>query len=78
MCLALPARIEKIKENIAVVDYDGVKREVNIDMIDAKEGDYVLIHAGFAIEKVDEESALQNIEQVKRLFEIQDRDYPVQ
>jgi hydrogenase expression/formation protein HypC len=77
MCLALPAKIEKIKDNEAVVDYDGVKRTVNVDMIDAKVGDYVLIHAGFAIEKVDEDAALKNIEQVKKLFDMQKKEYPV-
>ena len=59
MCLAIPAQISKIKEEgIAEVDIMGVSRAVSIDLTpQAKEGDYVLVHAGFAIEVVSEEEA---------------------
>ncbi|MGM5487774.1 MAG: HypC/HybG/HupF family hydrogenase formation chaperone [Nanobdellota archaeon] len=69
MCLALPAKIESIEGNTAYVDYGGARKETRLDMVDAKVGDYVLIHAGFAIELVEEEQALQNIEEIKRLLE---------
>ena len=53
MCLAVPGKIVEINGNTAVIDYGGVKREARIDFIpDAKVGDYVIVHTGFAIEKV--------------------------
>jgi hydrogenase expression/formation protein HypC len=54
MCLAIPARIVDIKEYSAKVDIMGVESEVNIQLIeDAKAGEYVLVHAGCAIQKID-------------------------
>ena len=51
MCLAIPGKIIEIKkeENIAIVDYGGLKKEANLSLVDAKIGDYVLVHVGFAI-----------------------------
>ncbi len=57
MCLAYPGQIESINGEIAVVDYGGVKKEANISFISAKKGEWVLVHVGFAIEKVDEDRA---------------------
>jgi hydrogenase expression/formation protein HypC len=59
MCLAVPARILKIKNNRAVVDSLGVKKEVDVTLVpDAVKGDYVIVHAGFAIQIVEEKEAL--------------------
>ena len=59
MCLAIPAKIIKITENKAFIESLGVKKEVEISLIpDAKIGDYVIVHAGFAIQKVEKEEAL--------------------
>ena len=59
MCLAIPAKIMKIKGNIAEIESLGVKMEVEISLIpDAKKGDYVIVHAGFAISLVEKEEAL--------------------
>ena len=59
MCLAIPARINKINKNIAEVESLGVKKEVDISLVpDVKIGDYVIVHAGFAIQNIDEEDAL--------------------
>mgnify|MGYP001036803609 CR=1 FL=1 len=59
MCLAIPARITKIKENIAEVESFGVKKEVDVTLVpDVKVGNYVIVHAGFAIQIIDEEDAL--------------------
>jgi len=59
MCLAIPARITKINKNIAEVESLGVKKEVDISLVpDVKVGDYVIVHAGFAIQLIDEEDAL--------------------
>jgi len=55
MCLAIPGKIIKIKNQLAEVDFHGVKKEINISIVDVKIGEYVMVHAGFAIEKMDNE-----------------------
>lgn len=56
MCLAVPARILTIEEIHAWAETMGVRQRVNIQLIDsAAPGDYILVHAGFAIEKIDPE-----------------------
>lgn len=58
MCLAIPGRIERIDYPVAIVDFNGLKREVRIDLIENPSvGDFVLVHVGMAIQKVDEEEA---------------------
>lgn len=57
MCLAVPGKIEKIEGEEALIDYGGIKKKANISFIDAKIGDYVLVHVGFAIETIDENKA---------------------
>lgn len=58
MCLAFPAKIVAIKDSLATVERSGVKRDASLMLLpDAKIGDYVLIHAGFAIQVVDEEES---------------------
>ena len=64
MCLAIPSKVLEINEkNIAKVDTLGVVREVSLDLVPepVKEGDYVLIHVGYAMGKIDEISALESI-----------------
>ncbi len=67
MCLAVPVKIVEIKnEQMAIVDADGIKRDVNIAFIEEpKVGDYVLVHAGFAIRKWSQEDAKEFFELVK-------------
>lgn len=57
MCLALPGKVVEIEGENAVIDYGGIKKSANVSFIDAEVGDYVLVHVGFAIEKVDEKKA---------------------
>jgi hydrogenase expression/formation protein HypC len=67
MCYAIPAKIIKITGDTALVDYSGVTKTVNISLMDdIAVGDYVLIHAGFAIEKLVKESAEEALEIIKR------------
>ncbi|MBT0158741.1 HypC/HybG/HupF family hydrogenase formation chaperone [Candidatus Bathyarchaeota archaeon A05DMB-2] len=62
MCLAIPARVVRVDGSKAQVDFgEGVLREVNVTLVDTKVGDYVLVHAGYAIETVDEKEALETI-----------------
>jgi len=56
----MPAKVIEIKDNVAIVDFGGVRREARIDFVkDVKVGDYVIVHTGFAIEKLDEKAALE-------------------
>ena len=68
MCLAIPALItEKKSDNLATAEILGVTREVALDLTpQANVGDYVLVHAGFAIEVVDADYAKETIELVKQ------------
>jgi hydrogenase expression/formation protein HypC len=62
MCLAIPARVTSVKGEKAQVDFgEGVLREVNISLVDPEVGDYVLVHAGYAIQKMDEKDALETL-----------------
>lgn len=69
MCLAIPARVSKIEEgHMATVDIMGVTRKVSLDLVpEAVEGDFVLVHAGFALQVVDEEYANETLELLKTL-----------
>ncbi len=62
MCLAIPAKVLEIHGDDAKVDFGGVFRTVNISLVDVKVGEYVIVHAGFAIEMMDEEQAKESLE----------------
>lgn len=72
MCLAIPALItEKKSDNLATAEILGVTREVALDLTpQANVGDYVLVHAGFAIEVVDADYAKETIELVNQLEDV--------
>ncbi|MFA5962243.1 MAG: HypC/HybG/HupF family hydrogenase formation chaperone [Parcubacteria group bacterium] len=55
MCLAIPGKIMAIKNQLATVDFNGIEKEINISLVSVKVGEYVMVHAGFAIEKMDSE-----------------------
>jgi hydrogenase expression/formation protein HypC len=62
MCLAIPSKIVKIENNVATIDVDGVQREASLLLVENPEvGDYVVVHAGFAINKINEEDALESL-----------------
>ena len=68
MCLALPLRLVEINGYDGVGEFEGVKRAVRLDFIpDPKIGEYVMIHAGFAIERLKAEDALADIEAFKEV-----------
>ena len=63
MCLAIPSRITKIENNMATIDVGGVQREASLLLLeDARVGDYVIVHAGFAIQKIDESAAQETLD----------------
>ncbi|SPD73030.1 Hydrogenase expression/formation protein HypC [uncultured Desulfobacterium sp.] len=62
MCLAVPSKIIQVDDKMATIDIDGVRRNASLMLLDeVKVGDFVIVHAGFAIHKIDEESALESL-----------------
>jgi len=77
MCLSIPSKVVKIdkEQNIATVDTMGVQREASLDLMQENEvklGDYVLLHIGFVMNKIDEEDALASIDTYKEILELMD------
>jgi len=62
MCLAVPGKIVSVSGDVGNIDFGGVIRHANLTMVEAKVGDWVVVHAGFAIEIMDEEEAQRTIE----------------
>lgn len=70
MCLAIPGKVISIDGTEGIVDFGGVKQKVRIDLIqDLEVGDYVIVHTGFAIEKLEEEDALETLRLWEELAE---------
>jgi hydrogenase expression/formation protein HypC len=70
MCLAIPALIRSVEGTRANVDFgQGVLRDVNISLVEAKVGDYVLVHAGYAIQVVEEKEAKETLKIWKEVLE---------
>ena len=78
MCLSIPSKVVELKDdNIALVDTMGVQREVSLDLLADEEvnlGDYLLIHIGFAINKIDEEDALASISVFREILDKMDEN----
>ena len=75
MCLAIPGKILKIDGNSALVDFDGITQKVIIALIQNPEiGKFVIVHAGYAIEMMNEKDAMEAIEQWNELAEEQNLD----
>ncbi len=73
MCLAVPGKIVSIDENsVADVDFGGVNRPVNVSLVDVGIGDYVIVHAGYAIQVLSEEDALESLNMFREMLEGQD------
>ncbi len=69
MCLGIPGRIIEIKGLTAKVDVAGAKKDASLKLLkNAKVGEYVIIHAGFAIEKVDEEKARETLSLIEEII----------
>jgi len=71
VCLGIPARILKLEGELAEVEIGGTVQKANIQLVpEAKIGEYVLLHAGFAIQKLDEREALEALKLLEELYEI--------
>lgn len=70
MCLGIPGKIIKIgKEHCADVDFGGVVRQVQLDLMPGvKKGDFVIVHAGFAIQKLSEKDARETLDLINEAF----------
>jgi hydrogenase expression/formation protein HypC len=79
MCLAIPGKIKEIYNqgeiHMAKVDYNGVELETCLEAVpEAKIGDYVIVHAGFAINTLSEAEALETLELFKQMDALQDKE----
>ncbi|MBU0995015.1 MAG: HypC/HybG/HupF family hydrogenase formation chaperone [Proteobacteria bacterium] len=70
MCLAVPSKVIRIGDNTAVIDVDGVTFETSTILLDdVNVGDYVIVHAGFAIQKLDEALAMETLELMREALQ---------
>ena len=68
MCLAIPSKILEIRNDLGTVDVDGVRKEVSLQLVENPiVGDYVIVHAGFAIHKIDEAEAMEALKALREL-----------
>ncbi|PIU17851.1 MAG: HypC/HybG/HupF family hydrogenase formation chaperone [Elusimicrobia bacterium CG08_land_8_20_14_0_20_59_10] len=74
MCVAIPGKIKSIKAGSAEVDFSGVMRAVSLDLVpSARKNDYVLVHAGFAIQVLDPADAAETLKLFKEIYKYEDR-----
>ena len=77
MCLGIPAKIMKINGDYADANISGATIRIGIQLLeDVKQGDYVLVHTGYALEKLSEEEALETLKTIRQLEEL-DPDKPL-
>jgi len=73
MCLAVPMQVVSLKDGIGVAEMSGVKKEISFMICpDAKVGDYVIVHAGFAIEILDQEEAEERLKLFREIVNLDD------
>ena len=69
MCLAIPGEVLELEEDHALVDYGGAKSKVNISFVeDVNVGDYVIVHVGYAIQKMSKKEAQESIEMINQVL----------
>lgn len=76
MCLAIPSEIVEVRDKMATIDVAGIRREVSLLLLpeEASIGDFVLVHAGFAIHKIDKEAAEETLKLIRELTECEVED----
>ncbi len=75
MCVGVPSKIVKIDDYMATIDVEGAQREISLLLLseDVRVGEYVIVHAGFAIQKIQEEDAKENLRLMKKMFGVEDK-----
>ena len=74
MCLAIPSKIVKIENGVGTIDVDGVQRTTSLLLVeDAAVGDYVIVHAGFALHKIEEADAMESLRILKEAAEFAEK-----
>jgi hydrogenase expression/formation protein HypC len=77
MCLSVPAQIIKIEGQMADVSIGGALFKAGLQMVEnVRVGDYILLHAGFAIQKISEEDALETIKLLKEMNDLENKQLP--
>ncbi|MCF8127503.1 MAG: HypC/HybG/HupF family hydrogenase formation chaperone [Deltaproteobacteria bacterium] len=77
MCLAIPAKLIRIDEHMGTVDMEGTQRDVSLLLLeDAQIGDYLIVHAGFAIHRVDEAEALASLKLLRQMASLPQAQKP--
>jgi hydrogenase expression/formation protein HypC len=75
MCLAIPSKIISIKDGMGTIDVDGVTRTCSLLLLEnPKEGDWVIVHAGFALHKIDETAAMESLAILKEAAAFAEQD----
>jgi len=70
MCIAVPAEVIEIRDgNIGLVDFGDLQHEVRLDLVDVKVGEFVLVHVGFAIQRLSREEGLETREIFRQVYE---------
>jgi hydrogenase expression/formation protein HypC len=71
MCLAIPSKVVEIKDNMGTIDVAGVQREASLLLLEAPQvGDWVIVHAGFAIQKIDEATAQESLRYLREAAQL--------
>jgi hydrogenase expression/formation protein HypC len=77
MCLAIPAKITNIEDGMGTVDMAGVQKKVSLILLEnAQVGDYIIVHAGFGIHKIDEEVAMESLRILREAAHLLDVEDP--
>jgi len=75
LCIAAPAQIMTIKDNIATVDFGGIRQQAKLDLVeDVEIGKYVLVHSGYAIEVLSDQEAKESLEAWDELLKVLDEE----
>jgi hydrogenase expression/formation protein HypC len=75
MCIAAPAQILEINENVAIVDFGGVRQQAKLDLVEnVVIGKYVLVHSGYAIEVLTDQAAKESLEAWDELLKVLDEE----
>lgn len=76
MCLAIPAKIISIQNDMGIIDMEGTQREVSLLLLeDSHVGDYVIVHAGFAIHKIDEKEAKESLKVLRQMASLAEGEF---